>query len=110
MAQAHGTKYDLTDRWPFVAFDIMRGDKRATLNEFLDRAAGFLPVPDTVSGPIDPLDAMDGLDAYGAEEPEGVIYRVEHNGVVEFLAKWVHADKVDGKYLFGDPVWNWRAP
>jgi len=107
LAQAHGTKYDLRDRPPFVAFDIMRGTTRATMGEFIDRAAGLLAIPDTISGPIEPGAAMDTLDDYGADEPEGVVYRVEHNGAVEFLAKWVHADKVDGKYLFGDPVWNW---
>ena len=48
----------------------------------------------------------------GCDEPEGVVYRVERKGDVDFLAKWVRPDKVDGKYLpemSGEPaVWNWR--
>jgi hypothetical protein len=41
-------------------------------------------------------------------EIEGVVYRVERKGVVDFLAKYVRPDKVDGKYLSGDPIWHWR--
>src|SRR5438477_7366986 len=36
LAQAHGTRYQLT-RDPFVAFDLMRGGERAAYAEFLER-------------------------------------------------------------------------
>lgn len=43
---------------------------------------------------------------------EGVVYRVERRGQVEFLAKYVLPDKVDGRYfpeISGQPeVWNWQ--
>lgn len=107
LAQAHGTRYDLRGRLPFVAFDIMRDDKRLTVGEFINRIGPYIPHPSTISGPIPPEEAMGKLDHYGAEEPEGVMYRVESTKGVEYLAKWVHADKVDGLYLDGDPVWNW---
>ena len=53
---------------------------------------------------------------HGAIDPiEGAMWRVEskgNKGNVEFLAKYVRHDKVDGRYLpkvSGQPeVWNWR--
>lgn len=126
LAQAHGTRYDLTDREPFVAFDIMQADKRLCVLDFEDRLCGneddgWTPqpfeTPDrmTAPNPIMPELALTQLDAYGADEPEGVVYRVEtyrkNKGgwCVDFLAKWVRPDKIDGKYLIDhEPIWNWR--
>jgi len=50
---------------------------------------------------------------HGAIDPiEGAVWRVERMGKVDFLAKYVRADKTDGIYLpdvSGSPeVWNWR--
>jgi hypothetical protein len=49
---------------------------------------------------------------YPCDEIEGVVYRVERYGLVDFLAKYVRPDKVDGKHLEtvtgAGPVWNWR--
>lgn len=118
LAQAHGTIYDLTGREPFVAFDIMRDDKRMRLLAMEDRLYGNeedgirkgFEMPDRwlVPGPMAPELAMARLDTYGADEPEGVVYRVESAKGVDFVAKWVRPDKVDGFYLHGDPIWNWR--
>lgn len=45
---------------------------------------------------------------HGAVDPvEGVVFRVEHNKKVDFLAKYIRPDKVDGIYLDKD-IWNWR--
>lgn len=112
LAQAHGTRYDLRGREPFVAFDIMVAAERVTWPAFRSRVEGVFAVPPTMAGPVHPIEAMQVLDRYGADEPEGVVYRVESrkHGVerVDFLAKWVRADKVDGSLLDGDPVWNWH--
>lgn len=108
LAQAHGTRYDLTRRDPFVAFDVMTGGKRLGFAAFHDRVVPRFSIPATTQGSCDPTAAMERLDSYGADEPEGVVYRVESAKGVDFLAKWVRADKIDGKYLNGDPVWNWR--
>jgi hypothetical protein len=108
LAQAHGTRYDLFGRVPFVAFDIMREDVRLPFLEFTSRLGALIPYPHTMVGPMLPEVALANLDHYGAEHPEGVVYRVEAEGRVEFLAKWVRADKVDGSLLGGEPVWNWR--
>jgi hypothetical protein len=58
---------------------------------------------------------------HGATEPtEGAVWRVERNvlndknkgnlygrhSVVDFLVKYVHPAKVDGKYLGGDTIYN----
>jgi hypothetical protein len=119
MAQAHGTKYTLPSG-PFAAFDLMRLDKRALHDALWKRCSdNGIPTPKLIhdGGPMSVEEAMrlhgDGI--HGAEEPEGVVYRVERNGVFDFLAKWVRPDKVDGKYLPGvsqsvvdKPVWNWK--
>jgi hypothetical protein len=112
LAQAHGTLYDLTGREPFVAFDRMVEDKRLCVPDFLNRVGAHLVTPDTRPGPIEPTEAMAVLDSYGADDPEGIVYRVEGQKRGEwrtdFLAKWVHAGKVDGKHFADDQeVWNW---
>jgi hypothetical protein len=107
LAQAHGTCYTLNGRDPFVAFDIMHADKRLILNDFKERAAFHFSTADTIRGPSDPVVAMRTLDPYGADEPEGVVYRVEGRDGVDFLAKWVRPDKIDGRYL-DQSIWNWR--
>jgi hypothetical protein len=43
---------------------------------------------------------MSTYGRYGnPEKPEGVVYRCERNGEVDFMAKFVREDKEDGKYL-----------
>lgn len=115
LAQAHGTKYELGYREPFVLFDIMTEAERMTYANMMLRNRYVFMMPDTFIGPAEPTWAMAQLDHYGAEEPEGIMYRAEQatkNGPkVQFLAKWVQPNKVDGKYLENsghEPVWNWR--
>ena len=120
LAQAHGTRYDFSaeDREPFVTFDLMRGSDRLTVAEFSARtiAHGFWHPVLLAEGPTSIEAAMSALGTfghYGAIDPvEGCVWRVERDGKVDFLAKYVRPDKVDGSYLEsltgGDPVWNWR--
>lgn len=115
LAQAHGTRYQLNHE-PFVAFDIMREADRVPFDEFRLRAGGFVQ-PHLVheGSPLTTESAMAQLGQYGrhwAVDPvEGVVYRVERCGKVDFLAKYVRPDKVDGRFLpevsGADPVWNW---
>lgn len=115
LALAHGTLYDLTDREPFVPFDILSGTERKLFQEFLERVFPRFQLPDWTTGPVDPETAMQILDHYGAEEPEGVVYRVQRTKygssgpytILAFVAKWVHANKVDGKYFDRDR-WNYH--
>jgi hypothetical protein len=128
LAQAHGTRYriDHPDN-AFVAFDLMRGVVRQTWAVVQERvqAAGLHAAPTLhVGGPLAVSDALQllrerfpGTDAghgyWKAQEPvEGAVWRVERRGAVDFLAKYVRPDKVDGRYLpeisGDDAVWNWR--
>lgn len=133
LAQAHGTRYDLTrldhmsePREPFVAFDLFLEDgKRATLHYLRESVWHYFRMPQAlhVGGALPVEDALEHLvhgrynvgeyGWHGALDPvEGVVYRCERNGRVDFLAKWVRHDKVDGCYLpelnGGEAVWNWR--
>lgn len=117
LAQAHGTRYDLKHE-PFVAFDLMTGKKRTTYHDFMCRVGYLLPTPALISYglPISVETAMKRAqkhNAHGALDPvEGVVYRVERDGEVEFLCKYVRPDKEDGKYFpefnGGDHLWNWQ--
>ena len=42
------------------------------------------------------------------EKPEGLVYRVERKGKVDFLSKYVRHDFEAGKYLIKEapPIWN----
>jgi hypothetical protein len=116
LAQAHGTKYDIADREPWGVFDLMVGTERTTYYNFLGRVAGVFAIPHTLHvGDVLSVEAAMELhekEKWPCEETEGVVYRVERKGKVDFLAKWVKPTKVDGKYLpeisGDDAVWNWR--
>ncbi|MCP4428829.1 MAG: hypothetical protein GY803_30455 [Chloroflexi bacterium] len=128
LMQAHGTRYELHHE-PFVAFDLMVGNKRMPYDAFAARVAlGDFVIPHLIhrGGPLSMAEAMARLGKYGfhgALEPiEGAVWRVERdrptgrrgekNRVVDFLVKYVRPDKVDGKYLTeisGETaVWNWQ--
>ncbi len=116
LAQAHGTRYDLLYSGPWAAFDLMQGAKRIPFDEMRDRVdvAFRRPVLLHDGGPLSVVDAMTIHETKGwlCESTEGIVYRVERRGEVDFLAKWVKPDKVDGKYLpeisGEDAIWNWR--
>ena len=117
LAQAHGTRYRLTHD-PFVAFDIMRGPDRALYSEFSARVAGAFTIPSLIhtGSPLPVAQAMELVGAHGrhgAIDPvEGCVWRVERQGRVDFLAKYVRPNKIDGCYLpelsGQEAVWNWR--
>jgi len=104
---AHGTIYDLAGRSPFVAFDLFdeRGE-RMLFDDFCSIVPPDVATPPLVSQGNQAvavswaLTKLGEQGAYGATEPiEGVVYRCERLGKVEFLAKYVRPDKADGKYL-----------
>lgn len=116
LAQAHSTRYDLRHE-PFVVFDLMVGTERATYDEVVDRVGVRLPRPAVAGfGATSVEDALVELGLYGmhgATDPiEGAVWRVERDGRVDFLVKYVHPDKQDGVFLpevsGGEAVWNWR--
>lgn len=131
LAMAHGTLYDIdnapgswnTGMEPFVVFDIFTIDnKRLCYVEMVERILAlpkseWFQIPQTVGFglPMPPEQAMEAIDTriHGASELEGVVYRVERYGEVEFLAKYVKPDKIDGCYLPSvtgqPPIWNWQS-
>lgn len=118
LAQAHGTRYNLNGRSPFAAFDIMKGWERISYEDFYRRCrdANITPVP-ILSWP-DPIsieEVMKMLDEgslYGAEKPEGAVWRIERGGRFMSIAKYVRPDHEVGCLLpeisGGPEVWNWR--
>ena len=120
MVQAHGTIYGLLPS-PLLAFDIMRGTLRIPWREFEARLFHSNPpvsyIPAVHKGaPLSIESAMQAIGTYGSfgslGAPEGVVWRVERKGEVDFLVKYVRPDKQDGIYLpevsGGDTVWNWK--
>lgn len=126
LPMAHGTIYDPKHLMfsPFVAFDIFRDGKRLLFDEFESRLepVNFRrafrihdgPDPCSVARALQCLSpSEDGLDLFGyhgAQEPvEGAVWRVEREGRVDFLAKYVRPEKTDGKYftsISGQPeIW-----
>lgn len=114
MLQAHGTKYNLPHE-PFVVFDLFtRDNERLAYHDFLLRVLphGFI-VPGLIHlGQPYPLEKAIGAmreSKHGAVGgAEGVVYRVERNGKVDFLAKYIDPDREVGKYLDRDNiVWNY---
>lgn len=131
LAQAHGRLYNLKittasalhngtdDSWlePFVALDLVYKNRCHDWFSFMSRVASGsigLAYPDWVQmdGELTVRDAMRMLYSYNTHHAEGIVFRVEsiqngHNEV-EFRAKWVHHRNIHGKYLKGEPVWNWH--
>lgn len=118
LAMAHGTRYDLA-HGPFVAFDLMEDDRRLGFGATEDacRRAG-LPTPHLLHAG-DSLSVEAALEIlgphghHGALDPvEGAVWRVERDGKVDFLVKWVDPAKAGGAYFTEltqrPPVWNWR--
>lgn len=123
IAQAHGTLYEIGENEePFFAFDIMSGKQRLLFNEFAARVKYVFHRPKLMhnSGNSIAVDeAYRNLCAFKtAHVPEGLVYRVERKGKVDFLAKWVRHDFVPGQYLpkysGEDARWlwwpTWRQP
>lgn len=121
LAQAHGTLYDLTDRDPFVAFDLFRDGVRQYYHElrvcYPGAVAPILRTSNHGMG-VSVTDALAHLGRrgmYGAQEhAEGCVWRWERPDLSRnpiMLAKYVRPEKAPGKYLEGqtgrEPIWNW---
>jgi hypothetical protein len=114
LIQAHGTIYELPHE-PFVAFDIFTpNNDRLIYSDFTQRSIDFvIPYLVHIGEPINVENAMPIAGVFGhhgALDPiEGLMYRVERNGKVDFLCKYVKPEKVDGQYL-NDTIMNkWRG-
>jgi len=138
LAQAHGTRYDLKDRYPFVAFDFIQGQHdRLPYDRVINYCKqhggpAYAPVlgihlDGTGFSIKEALDLLDTTGFYGEIDiAEGCVWRWERFGCsTDFkhkpiqLAKYIRPEKKIGFYL-GDtidgrlvdkkePVWNWRG-
>lgn len=118
MMQAHGIIYKI-DTDPIVFFDYFNSNNQRVLHEELGANAikyGLqLPRQIHEGSPITVEQLLPHLNKKtkgieSVELPEGMVYRVERKGKVDFLAKWVRRDFEAGKYCIGVPenklIWN----
>lgn len=117
LMEAHGTRYNLLHE-PFVIFDIMRGGIDRVTNPVLLARCGaqkfITPRMIHAGGVISISEVLTKLEpsGHGALDPvEGAVWRIEREGKVDFLGKYVRPEKIDGAYLESvsgkDPVYNW---
>lgn len=122
LAQAHGIKYDIDNRLqPIIFFDHFKANNKRSSFEVLKnfeqkyeiQLPRLLHQGNAVS--VDSLIAELNKKTYGItpeEKPEGMVYRVERKGRVDFLAKWVRSDFEAGKYIIdkqeSELIWNRR--
>ncbi len=118
LALAHATRYALHHE-PFVAFDLMRGSERASteeLTERAERAEVVLPALLHHGAACSVELALERLGTHGhhgaLDVAEGAVWRLEREGTVLHVAKFVRPGKEDGVLLpdhSGEAaVWNWR--
>lgn len=115
LAQAVGTRYELPHE-PFVPFDLITKNIRLPYEKFEYRVKQcYFTTPRLIhiGGSYSVSDAIAAIkiSGHGAiDEVEGAIWRVERKGAVDFLAKFVHHHKQDGKYFpentGGQIIWN----
>lgn len=109
---AHGLKYTFDNgQPPFVAFDYFLGNERIVYSELLEKVKQFdITTPRLIhESNENPLPVELGLNVlfndhmhpikHSESLPEGLVYRVERKGKVDFLAKYVRADFEPGKYF-----------
>lgn len=107
LVQAHGIKYNIDKRPPVVFFDWYDADSKR--KPYFDLTIVYwLPFARVLhygksiptSNLIDKLnEGTVGIEAEN-NKPEGMVYRLERDGKVEFMAKWVRPDFEAGKYMF----------
>jgi ATP-dependent RNA circularization protein (DNA/RNA ligase family) len=116
LIQAHGTRYNLPHE-PFVVFDLFSpANQRSPYDDLVKRIQSFdLTIAALLhrGGAFSLEEALKEIEnsRHGAIDPvEGVVWRVERKGKVDFLCKYVRPEKQDGLYLSeisgNPPVWN----
>ena len=120
LAQAHGIKYDIDNRLqPIVFFDHFNVKNERSCYDVLDTfyKEYQIQLPRLLhrgtAKPVSELLFELNKKTYGITpegNPEGMIYRVERKGKVDFLAKWVRSDFEAGKYIINkedsELIWN----
>jgi hypothetical protein len=113
MILAHGTKYNVKN--PLIVFDLMGDYGRLAHDEFGRRLPKIFTAPALlhVGGSFSIEDAMRMLGTFGhhdgLEEVEGAVWRVERNGKIDFIAKYLRRPpNTIGRYLGHEKykLWN----
>ena len=121
LLQAHGLTYQIETE-PFIAFDYFQNSERITASDLNNHVHSFgFTTPRIIalgwqSRPVDQmlrrLNVATKYPVVANGTPEGMIFRVERNGRVDFLAKYVRNDFEPGIYLpeisGNNPVWNFN--
>ena len=105
LLQAHGLIYKIEND-PIIFFDYFNANNERQPFEVVEQMG--LPLPrllhkgDAVSvDELKPILSLKTDSIMSLEAPEGMVYRVERKGKVDFLAKWVRKDFEAGKYCIG---------
>lgn len=106
--QAHGLKYEIADE-PFVVFDFFEGKRRLCYAEFCEVAERcnfstprLLGIGNCAFPILEMLEKSQNQNLElirSIEHPEGLVYRIERKGEVDFLAKFVRSDFVPDCFL-----------
>lgn len=107
LIEPHGLLYNITGD-PIVFFDyfdgagkrILYNDLKAILFDFGLKVARLLSNGNPKSlNELLPILNKKTKYTESQDDPEGIVFRVERKGNVDFLAKWVRPDFEAGKYL-----------
>lgn len=118
LAQAHGLKYNIEVE-PIVFFDHFNVENQRSQFDYVGELAMMygLQLPRMLhrGKAIATNELLPTLNTgtekiCSIEMPEGMVYRVERKGKVDFLAKWVRSDFEAGKYIIdkeeNELIWN----
>lgn len=118
LLQAHGLIYKI-DVEPIVFFDyfnrnndrLLQSELKEIVNKYDLQLPRLLHEGDPMSvNELLPILNLKTKWIESLDNPEGMVFRVERKGKVDFLAKWVRSDFPTGKYCINveekDLVWN----
>ena len=118
LIQAHGIRYYIKDNvQPIVFFDhFNKKNKRINFDTLSTLSNKYeLQLPRLLhkgdSKSVESLIFKLNQRTYGivcGDKPEGMVYRVERKGEVDFLAKWVRKDFQPGKYMIDEDELTWN--
>ena len=118
LIQVHALQYNI-DVEPIVFFDHFNAENQRSQFDYLNEIAIMydLQLPRILhrgqainTDCLLPILNLKTNGIWAKENPEGMIYRLERKGKVDFLAKWVRSDFEAGKYIIdkeeSNIIWN----
>lgn len=118
LLQVHGLRYNIKSE-PLIFFDYFNdNNERLIYSDLMQKINHYELIPPRLlnvgdSKKIDellPILNMKTKIIESEELPEGIVFKVERNNKVDFLAKWIRPDFIPGKYCINvnvdDLKWN----